>query len=389
MQYQQRYFNSVCFLLIGSVLFLCRCTTTSSPSSETVAEELFMHSNAFLDTISKDSNKLKIQQTVVDFLQTKNETARKNPYWLSADFERYRYPYLDIYQIEEDGHYQPTLLDIVTIEEERCYTVKIAFLAGRNIHSIYNFLATKQRGGHFLFSRILDHNTDAWERQKVGSINYIISPQHQFRQEEGIRLDSFNKEIASFFGINPIALTYYLCLDPQELFSIRGFDYHPMMYKFDTGGQNESWDNRIYAGNNSAWYPHEVIHSYTYALYEKSIHRVFDEGLATYLGGSNERSLDRHLQNLRNYLVVNPSVRAYDLLYNNVEINNRATNCLYAIGGLFCKVVLEEKGKKSLFQLLKGGKKKKDFQNSLKLFFGIHSNEDLDQFVREKLAIES
>lgn len=351
-------------------------------------EEPLLHLNSFLDTTYADSSKQLIVQTLQSFLAIKNEAAHHNPYWLTSDFEVYKYPYLDIYNIEQQGKYKPSLLDIVTLKQDSLYNIKLAFLANRNLHSIYNFLAIKQPDGSYRFSRIVDYNTRKWERKRVGNIEYIISPQHDFDVQEAQRLDSFNDATAHFFEIEPITLTYYLCVDPQELFQIRGFDYQPVMYKFKTGGQNESWSNIIYAGNNTAWYPHEVVHSYTYAKYGRQIHRVFDEGIATYLGGSNELPLRVHLDNLKNYLEENPTAKVYDLLYNNIEIDDRQTNCLYAIGGLFCQVALEEMGKPYLIELFQGGKTKDAFKTTLKSMYGITSNEELDVFVREKLGVQ-
>lgn len=375
--------HAITFTVLLMLVFQC-----CKPTETTPKEEPLLHLNSFLDTMYTDSSKILVKQTLQHFLAIKNEAAHENPYWLAADFETYQYPYLDIYQIEQAGKYKPSLLDIVTLKKDSLYNVKLAFLANRNIHSIYNFLATRQSNGKYVFSRIIDYNTRKWKKKMVGNIQYIISPQHGFDSTVASRLDSFNTATAHFFETDPISLTYYLCTDPQELFQIRGFDYQPVMYKFKTGGQNESWSNIIYAGNNTAWYPHEVVHSYTYAQYGRQIHRVFDEGIATYLGGSNEMHLEAHLDNLRRYLKENPSTKVYDLLYNNTEIYDRETNCLYAIGGLFCQVALEEMGKSYLEELLQGGKSKEGFKTTLRNMYGIHSNEELDTFVRKKLSLE-
>lgn len=364
------------------------CQQPNPIKSTTIGATL--HYNPYLDTIT-DTNSLIIARTLRQFLLTKNQDARSNIHWLASDFDTYGYPFIDIYEVEEDGKWQATLLDIITIEKDKKYQIKLAYTDTTGaIKMIYNLLAISQPTAanpqRFVFARILQHQTQDWEVQQVGAIKYILSPQHTFDSLQGQLLDSFNNVLADFFETEVLDITYYLCQDPQELFRIRGFDYNPTMFKFENGGQNESWRNIIYAGNNAAWYPHELVHSYTYARYARTIHRVFDEGLATYLGGSNELPLSHHLQNLKRYLAENPTVDALDLLYNNTEIYDKETACLYAIGGLFCQLALERpNGKIVLQQLLEAGKSKEDFLAIIDTVFGIQDAAAIDGFVRKSL----
>lgn len=59
----------------------------------------------FLLTVSPiidktDQTNKAIIETLHDFLKTKNSSLTENKYWIQADFQRFIYPYLDIYNIE-------------------------------------------------------------------------------------------------------------------------------------------------------------------------------------------------------------------------------------------------------------------------------------------------
>jgi len=373
--------------LIGLVLSLtvlaCRPSTPPSnqPSSTNTTE---LHINPFVDTLT-DSNSLLILQNLQHFLQTKNAAATQNEYWDNADFERYVYPYNDIFRIEE-GKWQPNLLEIIPLQKDSLYQVKLAYMQTNKLRFIYNFLAEGSSKMGFKFKRILAYQTHDWQEKKVGAIQYKITPSHTFKRKNAKKLHVFNKRVAKFFDTSPIEFTYYLCLSPAELFQIRGFDYHPMMYKYPTGGQNETWTHTIYAGNDSEWYPHELVHSYTAKLYGKTIPRLFDEGIATYLGGSNEMTLGKHLTNLKNYLDNHPKADIMQMIWENKRIGTDGeTAVLYAVGGLFCEAAIEKAGKKGLETLFEAGKEQEACLAAIGEVFEL-SPSDIPAFIKQQLA---
>ena len=81
--------------------------------------------NNFLLTVSptidqtNQTNKA-IIDTLSDFLKTKNVSLTENKNWVQSDFQKYMYPYLDIYNIENsmhgEGFYRPTLVEIISTE---------------------------------------------------------------------------------------------------------------------------------------------------------------------------------------------------------------------------------------------------------------------------------
>ncbi len=228
--------------------------------------------------INKENSTTKlIISTLIDFLQSKNNSLSENNFWVKSDFQKYIYPFLDIYNVEQskygENFYKPTLMEILPTENENKKILKIAFI-GHNpktnenlIKSVYNIIANIENE-KITFSRYLEFATKDWTKQKNESINYIISPNKNANNEEINKQKNAINQLCNFFKTDPINITYYSCINPKELFEIKGFDYNPMMYADKSGGLAD-FGNIIFSGNNSEIYTHEIIHIYTNNLYPK------------------------------------------------------------------------------------------------------------------------
>ena len=97
----------------------------------------------------------KINQTIIEtlteFLKSKNSSLTENKNWLQSDFQKFIYPYIDIYNIENSKYgsdfFRPTLMEIISTEKPSQKVVKIAFIGHNNemkenqLKSIYNIVA--------------------------------------------------------------------------------------------------------------------------------------------------------------------------------------------------------------------------------------------------------
>lgn len=159
------------------------------------------------------------------------------------------------------------------------------------------------------------------------------------------------QKICDFFNCSPISITYYSCIHPKELFEIRGFDYHPMMYSDQTGGMAD-YGNLIFSGNNSEMYTHEILHIYTHQLFPK-INTFLDEGLSTYLAGSGKYNYLWHRNKMKKFIAENKDfdfahhTDAYERIYFEGE-----TSIPYTTAGLIMERTLKRYGKNGLFTLL-------------------------------------
>lgn len=294
------------------------------------------------------------------FLETKNQSATANKYWLASDFKKFVYPYSALHNIEHSKHgknfYQPSLMEIISTKDPSKKIVKIAYVGHHpetrenTVRTIYNIVANSI-GNDIIFSSYIDYTTQKWEKQVRGSLTYYISPLKKFNLSEAARQESDVMKICSFFGCSPIAITYYSCKNPEELFRIQGYDYNPMMYVSDKGGLAEP-GNIIFSGNNSDYYTHEMVHVYIANFYPDAP-TFLNEGIATYLGGSGTNDYQWHKQKLSVYLENhNPDLAALvDNPFERVYIDDE-TPVAYITGGIICEKIIKQYGKEKLFSLL-------------------------------------
>lgn len=298
------------------------------------------------------------------FLQTKDSSYTGNKYWLKSDFEKYIAPYSELAGIERGrsgrNFYKPSLMEIVLTSEESKRIIKVAFIGHHDqtnsnlLKAIYNLVATRQNDS-IIFSKYLDYVTQKWKTFREESITYKISPSRSISVNDVVRQKKDVAALCKFLNTTPIRLTYYSCITPKEAFELKGFDYHPMMY-IDTVGGFAEGRNIIISGSNSEYYTHELTHIYVRSLFP-SIIPFFNEGFATFTGGSGKYGYEGQKHRMKEYLDKNPGFKfeehtdPYERLFFMQE-----TSIPYVIGALVCERTLRLYGKAKLFDLLKSNK---------------------------------
>lgn len=312
----------------------------------------------------KDSTNIRIINALSDFLESKDKSLTQNIHWLPSDFEKYGYPYYDLYMIEASKFgstfYKPTLMEIIPTKASNKKIIKLAFIGHRleqnenQIKSIYNIIANIENE-NILFSKYLDLACQDWQIINSGSLTYKISPLRKAVQSQiENQLKDINK-ICGFFNTDPIPITYYSCTSVKEVFEIRGFDYHTLMYVDTTGGLAD-FGNIIYSGNNAETYTHEITHVYTKKLFP-SINNFIDEGIATYVGGSGGFDYEWHREKLKTFLAKNPhyKIEEHTDPYERIFFENE-TSIPYLTAALICEMCLHKFGKEKLIFMLQSQK---------------------------------
>lgn len=303
-----------------------------------------------------------IISVVEKFLESKNNSLSENKYWLKSDFEKYIYPFADIYGIEKgkqsDNYYKPTLMELLNVDGNE-KLVKIGFVGYNNdtqeaiIRAIYNVIAI-QDNGSWVLKRAINYQVRDWNMIKKGSITYML-PKAKTANEAEIKKQAQNiVNICNFFNCSPIDISYYSCQNVKQLFEVKGFDYLPNMFFSATGGMAD-YGNIIYSGNNSEYYAHEIVHIYTKKLFP-NIKGILDEGIATYIGGSGKFDYEWHRNKMSNYLMDSTINLAEHLdPYEKLDIEAE-TPIPYLIGALVCERTNRIYGKEKLFELLNSEK---------------------------------
>ena len=370
------------------LLILTTFLTLTCNGQETKQDKFALTVSPIIDQTNKTNQT--IIEILTEFLKTKNTSLTENKFWVLTDFQKYIYPYLDIYNIENSKYgkdfYRPTLAEIIPTEKPNQKIVKIAFIGHNNetqenqLKSIYNLIVNVQQD-KILFSRYLDFSTEKWKTVSKESLTYKISPNKTINETEiAEQLNDINK-ICKFFNCNPISITYYSCIDPKELFEIKGFDYNPMMYVDKTGGLAD-YGNIIFSGNNSEIYTHEIVHIYTNTLFP-NINKFLDEGIATYIAGSGKFDYAWHREKFEKFLTENKDfdfkehIDPYERLYFEGE-----TSIPYLTAALILERTKRVYGDKKIIELLKS---EKEFWQALNLV-GL-TQENINEELRKEIKL--
>lgn len=336
----------------------------------------------------KDLTNQKIIKSLTEFLNTKNSNLTSNEFWLKSDYDKFTFPYYELVSAEKskfgDNFFQPSLMEIIDTKITNVKVVKIAYLGYENatktnlIKFIYNILANID-GDKIYFSNYLNYSVRDWQKIKRNDICYYISPQKKINEGEiENQINDLNK-IQDFFDTKPILFNYFSCVNPKEIFQIKGFDYFHKMYSDDYGGFVEE-KNNVFSGNNSEIYSHEIVHIYTHHIFT-NIDPFFDEGIATMLFGSGKKDFEWHKNNFKIFLERNPNFNVFQHLnvYEELYIE-RETPIPYIISAIICEKIIKEKGKNQFFEIIN---KYSDIYNFLEDF---HLNEEtLNKEIRKAL----
>lgn len=331
-----------------------------------------------------NNKELKIVNKFDDCLKSYN----KDGYTLGANWSESQlnvcnYPDFEIISIytQTNGFVdcKPMVLSVQKIDT--FYVLKTAFFnKNKGLRSIYNIIALEEKG-EFKFYNYFYFFKDKFLQKQIGEIKYYYKPSHKLDSAEINKMSKFNKELSQLFRTPEIEFSYYIHNNSEELSRNLGFDYNLTMFdSFQKVGFADINNNTIHAGIDKEYYPHELVHLYTNKLYGTTIHRFFDEGMATFLGGSLGHPLEYQLSTLKKYLKSN-QVDFFNILDAHLIIDEDV-NIKYAVSGLICKVMYEKEGVIGLEKLFREGNTTQDLYNALEKYLNI-KRVDLELFVKE------
>jgi hypothetical protein len=298
---------------------------------------------------------------------TRNGEMIRNPYWLQSDFDKMMVPFgyfmnATMYYYKHDSYYfKPSVMSISKEEEYNEYLARIAYI-GRDADS--NFLKqicvvaiVKDSSGNYKLKHPIDLITKYWKTEQVGNIKFKVNHNRVFNIRQAKKLDSFNTAVGKYFHILPYRnIVYYSCKSYLEMWKPQGYEYCQAMYSHESksGGLALPEARIIFSGNNSEYYPHELVHIYTNDLWEHQYARngLLDEGIATYFGGSEEKSLLFHLKELSKYIKEKNIRKVKELLELDDPKITEFTDVKYTIGGLMAKLIDQKAGYKGLIKVM-------------------------------------
>lgn len=319
-----------------------------------------------------------------------DDYTKYSEYWQYDPDEVFIVPYKELFDVVNRNApgYKPTLLAIQKKENEK-YLIKIGIMGSPegfySLDVIYNFYAVKTSEG-FKFKNFISQELLNWDSIKIRNIKYYYPKNTKLNKENVEKQQNFEDKLISLFNFHRLDYTYISCYDNKQLMTIKGFDYEDtMFYNDQTGGEAHILDKVIFSGNNSEFYPHELVHLYNFYNFKK-IHNTIDEGLATFFGGSKELDYKNHISELKKFVTKN-NIDTKEYLFDDMKkytLINHKSSFLYSIGALLCDLAYKKKGVKGLEEIANTGKSNEELQEGLERFFKIKKG-NFDTFIKKEL----
>ncbi|WP_196893964.1 hypothetical protein [Aureivirga marina] len=341
-------------------------------------------------TNAKDSPEKEIIELWQNYLEAGKFRIDDSPYW---SYENMKKPDEYLWAIgvqnlsSRDYEVQCKIVGIFPAENDY-YALKSAFShvdENGEIHldaivSVY----AKKFGDIYLLINSAEYLKSVLEHHKVGSINYYVHPFHKFDRKQAEKMNEFNRFMVKEFNTEPIEFDYFVANSARDIVDVWGYEYMVKMYiPEQTGGVASINNKMIYSGNNSEYYPHELVHLYTYQIAPRDYHFWIGEGIATFYGGSGGKSLDWHLEKLKKFLAENPDYDLSDIdkLAKQIPNGEYMTDFRYVLGGFLMKKIYEKYGVEGFVDALQvGGGNVKEFHKEA-------SNDAFFHFLDEKLGV--
>ena len=331
-----------------------------------------------------------IVRTVNAYFRIRGAGHSRTPLW-SADEQKQ----LHDYDLTADFVFQgfPATIASVTTTEARSseYVVRTLFAHadsnGKNIRPVamQRLYASRAPDGTWVLGGALQRLTAGWLTRDVKFITYHMPGSWRFDEQKADRAVHFIDSTAHALQVpRPEHIDYYLTGSAEEMYRIIGLDYFvlPSGPVGSRGGKSFPHDRIVVSGDPELGeaYLHELAHVVIGVAYpEGARNTLLNEGFATWLGGSRERSFPQMMQALLDYQNANPRVTFAALIDGDPAAGWHAeeTDALYATGALIFDVVNTHYGVWGIKKLLGlRGRPNRSVEPELKLMLEITQSMD-------------
>lgn len=253
--------------------------------------------------------------------------------------------------------------------DNSAYVVKVLYArADTTRHAVVplalqRLYAVREPGGQFPFrlSGALPRLTRTWERRARGRMTFWYAPGQHPDNVKIVRAVRFVDSVAMLFGVTPPThMDVYIAASTDEVQRAIGMDFFP-----EASGPGEGHGGLtlphgiVLVGNPKIGeaYLHEFVHV-VLAPMVPGASALFNEGVATWLGGSQGRTPRQMYALLRQYQSAHPTVTLANLLRDDSMVGNARTwtDVMYATDALVVDAVYRRAGIPGLRALARVGR---------------------------------
>jgi len=218
---------------------------------------------------------------------------------------------------------------------------------------------------------------------KVGNIHFFYPSNYPFNSQRATQMSELYSEISANYGFTkPQKVIYIVGNNIDEANHFIGFDYTIYNSPLQCAAYFIKEMNIIIASVED--HQHEIIHTLFKPEYPDA-HRLFQEGISTYYGGSCNKDYSSLIGQLKKMLVNNPNIDLSKIDELDAVLDD-GTNYYYTIGALFIDYALMIGGVEKVLALFEQPRTIKftsdDAFSGIEEELGIERSE-IDEFIRK------
>jgi hypothetical protein len=281
-------------------------------------------------------------------------------------------------------YFQTTILAIEPIENDyfkilNC-NAEVDSAGHPSVQAIYFVLVKKVKGVYKLFSYFYP-DREKLTRRMVGRFNYYFPGYYQFSTEKAEQYVKFCDSLSALFDLSVRnRITYVIDTNNISLIGHFGCIYLGTYYT-NKGGQYLKDQDLILDSFNECD-EHELVHYFTVRKYPDKM-QFFDEGLATWLGGSMGQNLSYHVRKLYDHFYRRNADTTHIMDLPRLD---QETDPAYILGGVVLKYTAESFGINKALNLLTYSDKQYTPEEVIEKELGIPKDK-LNSFLLERIRI--
>jgi hypothetical protein len=306
------------------------------------------------------------------YLRLGRNTSAASQYWLASE----RGPNYDLSATigTYGAGFAATVLDIRPANQDSTdeYVVKtlIARIVGTEQEvkpvALTRVYAVRE-GDRWVFANAITRDTRDWPRVTVGPITYVVSPGRSFDRTRADRLLMFADSVATSFEVPPLSeLTYYVANSSDELHRAMGVDWTFGAFGSAYASSANSMvlsGNPIFGEDNR----HEIVHILLAPIVaEGRVPPMINEGVASWLGGSQGMTFQELVRRYAAYLRQNP-----DLTVDSVLSGSTVDRGWNPTGALIASMVYERGGYGAVRDLMRSGRSIDELRSAVSRLLGL------------------
>lgn len=235
--------------------------------------------------------------------------------------------------------------------------------------------------GRWVFRNALTRDTSDWARARVGPITYVVSPTRAFDPVRAERLVAFADSMSAAFGVPQLPeLTYYVADSSEEIHRAMGVEWTFGSFGSAYGSAGNSMilsGNPVFGEENR----HEIMHILLGPIVaEGRAPPMVQEGVASWLGGSQGMTFEQFMSRYAAYLQQNPDVTIDSVLGGSTVDRGR-----YPTGALLVRMIHERGGFSAVRDLLTSGRTVDELRSAVSRLLGSDWEEVVTEVRRRAL----